>query len=188
MPTTIQLDFPHDYSIEVLDSPGAERVIRIPATPEPVDSVFVRITPTDSDPWVGAFARGFQSDDLVTGVFSWPDGISIAVMSAGYGYVVKARDPTSWIRLQPMPVTDVRLMPEQKLIVFTDFTHMFGYSAEKNVWKSERLSWDGITITQAATNHIFGVAWDAMQDKEVEFAIDVRTGQHTGGAKPWARR
>jgi hypothetical protein len=32
------------------------------------------------------------------------------------------------------------------------------------------------------------VAWDAMQDKEVEFAIDVRDGKHTGGAQPWSRR
>jgi hypothetical protein len=184
----VQLDFPHDYSAEALEQPGSERVVRIPASPEPVDSVYVRIEPQGGEPWIGAFARGFQSDDLVSGVYSWPDHKSVAVVSAGYGYVVKANDPTSWVRLQPMPVTDVRLMPEQKVIVFTDFTHMFAYNAEKNVWKSDRLSWDGITVTQVATNHIFGMAWDAMQDKEVEFVIDVRTGEHTGGAKPWSRR
>jgi hypothetical protein len=92
------------------------------------------------------------------------------------------------VRLQPMPITDVHVMPEHKLIVFIDFTHIFAYGADKNAWKSDRISWDGITITQVATNHLFGVAWDAMQDKEVEFAIDVRDGKHTGGAQPWSRR
>jgi hypothetical protein len=87
-----------------------------------------------------------------------------------------------------MPITDVRILPEHKMIVFVDFTHIFAYGAEKTLWRSERLSWDGITIQQVATNHLFGVAWDAMQDKEVEFALDVRNGQHTGGAQPWSRR
>jgi hypothetical protein len=183
-----QLDFPHDYSIELVEGSGAEKAIRIPATPEPVDAVYVRITPGSGVPWLGAFARGFQTQDLVTGVYAWPDGVSVAVVSAGYGYVVKAADPTSWVRLQPMPITDVRVLPEHKLVVFADFTHMFAYNSEKNLWKSDRLSWDGVTITQVATNHIFGLAWDAMQDKEVEFAIDVRSGQHTGGSRPWARR
>jgi hypothetical protein len=184
----MQLDFPHEYAVAVIDDPGSERVIRIPATPEPVDAVYVRITPVGGATWVGAFARGFQTEDLVTGVYAWPDGLSLAVVSAGYGYVVKAADPSSWIRLQPMPITDVRVFPEHKLVVFTDFTHMFAYNGAKNLWKSDRLSWDGITVTKVATNHIFGIAWDAMQDKEVEFAIDVRNGEHTGGARPWARR
>jgi len=46
--------------------------------------------------------------------------------------------------------------PEHKLLVFADFTHMYGYDAAKTAWQSERLSWDGITITKVATNHIFG--------------------------------
>ena len=148
----------------------------------------MRITPENGEPWVGAFAKGFVTSDLISAVYAWPDGESLAVISAGYGYVVKANDPRSWVRLQPMPITDVRVFPEQKLIVFTDFTHMFGYNAEKSIWKSERLSWDGITITHAGANHVFGIAWDAMDNKEVEFAIDVRNGVHTGGAKPWARK
>lgn len=189
MPTKIELAFPHEYEVEVLTEAVNERPVRIPASPEEVESVLVRVTPAGLPPWVGSFARGFATDDLVSGVYAWPDGVSLAVVAAGYGYVFKAAEGgRNWVRLQPMPITDVRTMPEHKLIVFADFTHMFAFGAEKSAWKSERLSWDGVTITQVATNHIFGLAWDAMQDKEVEFVIDVRTGQHTGGARPWARR
>jgi hypothetical protein len=185
----IELDFPHLYEVEILQGVVNERPVRIPASPEEVESLLVKVTPVDAAPWVGSFARGFASDDLVSGVYAWPDGVSLAVVSAGYGYVCKAAESgRNWVRLQPMPITDVRTMPEHKLILFADFTHIFAYGPERSAWKSERLSWDGVTITQVATNHVFGLAWDAMQDKEVEFVIDVRTGVHTGGARPWSRR
>lgn len=188
MDVKVQLDFPHDYQVDVLPKGSAEMPVRIPDAGEPVESLLVRITPPSAPAWVGSFARGFDTDDLVTGVYGWPDGISVGVVSAGYGYVVRASEPKSWARLQPMPITDVRVMPEHKLVIVADFTHIFAYGAEKSMWKSERISWDGITITQVATNHVFGIAWDASEDKEVEFALDVRTGEHTGGAKPWAKK
>ena len=184
----IALDFPHHYAVHLLDDAHPEQVVRIPNSPEPVDSMHVKIEPKHAHPWVGAFARGFENSELVSGVYGWPDPDSLAVVAAGYGYAGRADDPKSWVRLQPMPITDVRTLPEHKMIVFVDFTHIFAYGPDKTLWRSERLSWDGISITQVATNHIFGIAWDAMQDKEVEFVIDVRNGQHTGGAKPWSRR
>ena len=195
---TISLDFPHHFNVEVMDGKSSlisigSPPVRIPDAGEDVEALTLRITPEDSAaawrPWVGRFANGFESDQLPSGAYAWPDGASLAVVASGYGYVLKAADQgKNWLRLQPMPITDVRVLPEHKLIVFTDFTHMFGYGAEKAAWKTERLSWDGITVTKVATNHIFGMAWDAEQDKEVEFVVDVRTGEHTGGAKPWAKR
>jgi hypothetical protein len=184
----LELDYPHHYTVHLLEEAEPTSVIRIPNSPEPVDSMYVKVEPKHAHPWVGSFARGFENDELVSGIFSWPDPDSLAVVSAGYGYAGRAADPRSFVRLQPMPITDVRLMPEHKLIIFVDFTHIFAYGPEKTIWKSDRISWDGISITQVATNHLFGIAWDAMQDKEVEFALDVRNGKHTGGAQPWSRR
>src|SRR5947209_8908 len=133
--------------------------VRIPDAGEDVDALTMRITPAGSQPWVGRFARGFVGDQLPSVVYSCPDCVSLAVVSAGYGYVLKAADQgKNWVRLQPMPITDVRVAPEHQLIVFTDFTHMFAYGATQTAWKSERLSWDGITITKVATNHIFRLA------------------------------
>ena len=174
---TISLDFPHQFKVEVMDPHSSlisigEPPVRIPDAGEDVDALTLRITPADSAAWVGRFARGFDGDHLPSGVYAWPDGVSLAVVSAGYGYVLKAAEHgKNWLRLQPMPITDVRVLPEPGLIVFTDFTHMFAYGAQKTAWKSERLSWDGITVTKVATNHIFGLAWDAEQNKEVQISI-----------------
>src|SRR2546422_914193 len=82
----------------------------------------LRIIPAESKPWVGRFAQGFAGDQLPSGVYAWPDGVSMAVVSAGYGYVLKAAEQgKNWVRLQPMPITDVRVIADHKLIVFTDF-------------------------------------------------------------------
>jgi hypothetical protein len=186
---TLNLNFPHDYQVEILSAPPSDRPSnRIPDSPEAVDALYVRFEAPGSPSWIGAFAKGFLSDEIISGVYSWPDGKSVCVVSAGYGYVVKASDPKSWVRLQPMPVTDVRVVENHKLIVLTDFTHMYAFNAEKAAWRTERLSWDGVTVTSVATNYIFGIGWDQTIDKEVEFVVDLRNGQHTGGAQPWARR
>lgn len=184
----IDLAFPHHFQLEALPAAPAGAV-RIPSSPEAVDALHLRITPDGGAPWVGSFARGYETGDLASGVWAWPDGQSLAVVSSGYGYAGKASEGgRNWARLQPMPITDVRVLEDEKLLLFVDFTHLYAYSATKNAWRSERISWDGITITKVATHHVFGVAWDAMQDKEVEFALDVRTGEHTGGATPWAKK
>jgi hypothetical protein len=185
----IDLSFEHQFSVEALTSRPAGPAVRIPAAPEEVDSIHLRITPDGQEPWLGSFARGFESDDLISGAYAWPDGVSLAVVAAGYGYVLKpAERGKNWVRLQPNPVTTVNVSKESGLIIFTDFTHMFAYSATRNVWKTERLSWDGITITNVGASHIFGLAWDQTQDTEVEFSVNLKSGEHIGGAKPWAKK
>ena len=96
----IELAFPHDYELEVLEKPGVERTVRIPQSVEDVESVYLRVKPQGSESWVGAFAKGFVTNDLVSGIYAWPDGQSVGVISAGYGYVVRANDPKTWVRLQ----------------------------------------------------------------------------------------
>src|SRR5438874_13062119 len=92
---TISLDFPHHFEVEVID--GAKSLInigqapvRIPDAGEDVDALTLRITPADSAAWVGRFARGFDGDHLANGVYAWPDGASLAVVSGGEGCVRKA--------------------------------------------------------------------------------------------------
>ncbi len=51
-------------------------------------------------------------------------------------------------------------------------------------WTSERLSWEGISITEISGQKLCGLGWDALTDKQVSFEVDLRTGRHTGGARP----
>src|SRR5258707_9314410 len=86
----VALDFPHHYDVEILESPGkligiGAAPVRIPDAGEDVDALTLKITPSQSAAWVGSFARGFAGDELGSGVYAWPDGESLAVVSAGGG-------------------------------------------------------------------------------------------------------
>jgi len=183
------LTYTPSIKVEVITRQEAKAPVRIPPTDEDVSASMVRITPAVGKPWDAAFAIGFDSEHAYDGIFGWPDGASICVVAGGYSYVFKADSHgKNFSRLEPMPVTDVKLVPEQKLIVFSDYTHIFAFNSERAAWKTERLSWEGVTITKVGTSHIFGLAWDAMADKEVEFVVDVLDGSHTGGSQPWAKK
>src|SRR4051794_29306440 len=91
---TMALDFPHNYQVEIVESLGkfvsiGEPAVRIPDSGEDVESLTLKLSPAESAPWLGSFARGFAGDELGSGVYAWPDGESLAVVSAGYGYVLK---------------------------------------------------------------------------------------------------
>jgi hypothetical protein len=43
------------------------------------------------------------------------------------------------------------------------------------------LSWEGVRVTGVDGDELHGFGWNLQTDKEVEFAVDLRTGVHTGG-------
>jgi hypothetical protein len=43
------------------------------------------------------------------------------------------------------------------------------------------LSWEGLRVTGVEDGVLRGFGWDLMKDVEVEFAVDLRTGEASGG-------
>jgi hypothetical protein len=41
----------------------------------------------------------------------------------------------------------------------------------------------GLSITEVGSDYIKGIGWDAPNEREVEFRVDLSTGEHTGGPK-----
>jgi hypothetical protein len=41
-----------------------------------------------------------------------------------------------------------------------------------------------LTITEISGDTLLGSGWDALADKEVQFEVELKTGKHTGGARP----
>jgi hypothetical protein len=50
------------------------------------------------------------------------------------------------------------------------------------LWETARLTWEGLTLTDIRDNQLHGLGWDMRTDRELPFAVDLATGQHTGGA------
>ena len=182
--------FRRNYEIRILEAAPpvhpVEKLYHYPLKLEEGDrnGVYLRVTPKAGSAWVGFFAQGFDSDQVVSEVCSSPDPESFCAVVGGYAYIVKVDSPAQWLRIEQRPVVDLRVLTQQGLLLFAGFTSITAVNASGIAWTTERLTWEGLTITEISGDTLRGRGWDALGDKEAPFEVDLKTGQHTGGAKP----
>jgi hypothetical protein len=78
----------------------------------------------------------------------------------------------------------VRVVRERGLLVFADYLVLTAWGRNGKLWATERLSWDGLRITEVTADEVRGFGWEAPADREVAFVVDLATGRHRGGARP----
>lgn len=182
--------FPRNYEVRVLEAAPpvhpVEKLYHFPAELEEGDrsGTYLRVAPLEGPAWAGFFVLGFDSDQVVSAVCSSPDADSFCAVVGGYAYLVKAGEPASWQRVEQSPVVDLRVLSQQGLLLFVGFTSITAVDASGISWTTERLSWEGLTIAEIKGDKLLGRGWDAASDKEVPFEVDLKTGKHTGGARP----
>ncbi len=189
-----EFTFPRNYEVRKLESAPlphpVEKLYQYPAEIEEGDrsGIYLRVVPgvpsKTGRAWAGFFALGFDSDQVVSAVCSCPDPDSLCAVAGGYAYVVNATDPTQWFRIEQRPVVDLRVVHELHLLLFTGFTSITALGPAGLAWTTKRLSWEGIRIAEISGAELRGFGWDPTSDKEVPFVVDLKTGQHTGGAGP----
>lgn len=182
--------FPRNYEVRILEAAPPvhpiEKLYHYPVELEEGDrsGAYVRVSPQNGSAWVGFFALGFDSDQVVSQLSSTPDPDSFCVVVGGYAYVVKAADPREWLRVEQRPVVDMRVLLQQGLLLFAGFTSITAVGNSGIEWITERLTWEGLTITLIDGEKLLGHGWDALADKEVPFEVDLQTGKHKGGSNP----
>lgn len=203
MPVLFDETFPHHYTAAEQDFDGAafaqdRTLVKLGETSsglffyppeiereiENVAHVAVLVGPAGGQEWTGVFACGFDSPKVASGLFSHPDPERICVAAAGYGYIVVAREPRLYERVIAQPIVSVHPAREARLLLFADFTNISAYGPEGIAWRTGRLTWDGLRITGVSATTVHGYGWDMPRDKEVEFTVDLKSGQHAGGAAP----
>lgn len=184
--------FPRNYEVRILEAAPpvhpVEKLYHFPVELEEGDrsGAYVRVTSQSGPAWVGFFALGFDSDQVVNQVCSTPDPGRFCVVVGGYAYVVNSFDPADWLRIEQRPVVDMRVLSHQGLLLFVGFTSITAVGSSGVAWTTERLTWEGLTINSIVEDKLHGLGWDALADKEVPFEVDLHTGKHTGGATPSA--
>lgn len=186
MSLRIDLSFPHQYevdpSIELPGSPGRIRQVYYPGASEigGRNGLLVGLRPDAGEPWIGLFERGGLGG--IGGVFSHPDTRSVCVVSYGSGYVVRVDEPGRWAEVSCTPITDVRQVLPQRLIIFATPILICAFSEHGEVWRTKRLVWDDLRIVEITADILRGTGWDAASDRQAEFTVDLLTGRHSGGA------
>jgi hypothetical protein len=145
------------------------------------DGVLVEVRPEHNQPWLGTFAFGEIIRNGFTGIFTTPDPQRFCVVSHGQGYFVKALTPTEWEQIRVVPIIDVRCVRAQGIIVFANFTELIAYNQTGVKWRTKRLTWDDLKITEVTDTYLRGEFWDMRTEKTESFTVDLATGTHEGG-------
>ncbi len=187
-PIPVHYVFPRSYEVELLNSPVAphERLHQFPARLEEGDrtGIYLRVTSQSAHAWTGFFVLGFDSPQVASGLYSCPDPGSLCIVIGGYAYLVAANDPQHWMQIEQRPVVEVKPIAELKLLLFVGFTSITGLRESDSLWTTERLSWEGLSITGIQGTSLHGMGWDMITDKEIPFEVDLLTGKSKGGARP----
>jgi hypothetical protein len=122
-------------------------------------------------------ALGFREPIVPTGVWSLPRPEDICAVSGGYAYIIDTTAPNRFTMIPFRPVLEVRSLPEHSLLLFIGHHAILAWGRNGQVWQSEKLSDEGLTINLIDANQLHGQGWNMITDKETPFTLDLRTGK-----------
>ena len=147
------------------------------------DGVVIDVINESGDSWTGIFAFGTFSSNGITSVVHLPDSKSFCVVSQGTAYIVNSNDPTKWEEVDLVPVLDVRLAKEKKLVVLINDTEMCAYGASGLSWRTERLSWHDLKVTNLSDNEIEAEYWNVRDEATAIVKVNLNDGSAIGAAQ-----
>lgn len=177
----IDLTFATGYGVDLLDE--------LPGTPDPVqfyfptagsggkDGLLLRIKSDGTIGWVGCFA--FDAVGLSACIAS-PQPGRLFVVSRGAGYVIDVTRPGEWTQVGCVPVREVRVLADQNMVLFADFTRIVAYGVNGRIWRSERLCWDDLRILSIDGGRVNGSGFDptSSANPERRWELDLLTGSN----------
>jgi hypothetical protein len=185
--------FPHSWTAEILRNRPMilpNRHFVYPAQVEEVErgALEVLVQPAtspqvqaESSPLNAQFlatcALGFRDPAAPSGIWSMPHPDWLCALSGGYSYLIDTRNPSLFTMLHYRPVLSVHPLPEQGLILFVGHHAILAWGKIGQAWQSDRLSWEGVTITRIEANILSGLGWDMLTDKDLPFSLDLATGK-----------
>ena len=189
------LAFPHTWRAEILTAPpliGSARQFSYPRPVPGEEDALARgalqllVHPEFGGDFLATCALGFADPSVPTGLYSCPNSQELCAVAGGYAYIVDTAAPERCTHIALRPVVEILPLPDHALLLFAGFHSIHAWGREGLAWQTARLSWEGlrlagISAAEDGAPQLFGLGWNMHTDKEVEFAIDLRTGTHTGG-------
>jgi hypothetical protein len=79
------------------------------------------------------------------------------------------------------PVTQIVSAVDEGLVLLVGFHTVAAVGAEGLLWETAKLSWEGVKLGEIRDGKLFGEGWNMQTDRDVPFAVDLKTGAHEGG-------
>jgi hypothetical protein len=178
--------FPHHWKAEILPSRPLilpARHFIYPQQAEEVErgalEVLVRPDPKHSpsaQEFLATCALGFRDPAVPNGLWSCPNPEEICAVSGGYAYIISTTNPARFTMIAYRPVLEIRPLPALGLLLFIGHHSILAWGSNGQAWQSEKLSSEGLTLEAIDGPILHGLGWDLITDKEIPFALDLKTG------------
>lgn len=138
----------------------------------------VEFSPQGSQKWIGNFQPGLGGiDDVVEHI----DGNHIIVIAGGQAYVI---DPKTRLLVNDFggQIEYVDSILELQMLLFGNGLWFEAIGERGFIWRTRRLSWDGMRAIRQEGISLSGEGYDPMTDSWVSFTVDLTSGDAKGGS------
>lgn len=183
----LDFSFPHDWQAEIL----AARPVILPARhftyPREAEEIErgaleVLVRPRENAPFLATCALGFRDPAAPTGLWSTPHSERLCAVSGGYAYLINTAAPERFTMLSYRPVLDIRAAVADGLLLFVSHHKILAWGRDSQAWETEKLSDEGVTVTSIETGVVRGTGWEMRSNKEIAFALEMRSGKRIPSA------
>jgi hypothetical protein len=184
-------DLPAAYDARIIDeipfagTQGTEPVrIAVPGTVGGTPAMQIEVMPHGGVPWF-AQAEGYatRTRGAVTGLYRTPDALTVCAIVSGQAYLIEVTSPMAHQAIDTGgPVIAVRavLGAMSQLLLATPW-RITAVGATGVLWRTGRLAIEWLRMDEVLDARLAGVA-DPDDEEPHDFAVDLRTGEHEGGA------
>lgn len=140
----------------------------------------VKFKKTDGEEWIANFRPGWNQYNKI---FEFPKHNIIVVFAGGQGYIMNP-DQQKPLMTFGLSVNDVIQKDDGSLICSDDIHILILKNKTGEIWKSERISWDGIKDLKLVDNKIQGQSFDPTNSNQPwsDFTLDYETKELKGGS------
>jgi hypothetical protein len=138
--------------------------------------VLIRPEGDDAQPFLATCALGFRDPAVPTGLWSAPRPEELCAVAGGYAYLIDAAAPERFTMVAYRPVLEILPVAAEGLLLFVGHRSILAWGREGQAWESEKLSDEGLTITEVENGVLRGTGWEMRTDQEKPFALDLRRG------------
>jgi hypothetical protein len=188
----MDLSFPHAWKAEILTERPLilpQRSFIYPAQAEEVErgALEVLVYPEASgvQPFLATCALGFRDPAVPSGVWSTPHRDWLCAVSGGYAYLIDTIAPQRFTMIPYRPVLQTLPVPAPEqpdagCLLFVSHRSILAWGKAGQIWESERLSDEGVTVTAIEAGVLHGAGWQMQGDRETRFTLNLQTGKLIG--------
>jgi hypothetical protein len=143
------------------------------------EGIVFEFTTSNGKTWTGNFDPGYRTWAMATGIYPQLGETALFILADGQAYKINALSKTL-IEMLPRPVTWMGYYSPLDVMIIADDLEIFAHTKDGILWKSERISWDGIEYVSIKDDRLIGEAFDPRDDNWHPFSVDLLTGKAEG--------